>query len=99
MGPDPLTLPAYVCVLLVLLLLLLLLPFYGFLDFVRDKLGEPVPEETFSHSHLSWSSIIPYLLPASIMIHGILPVQFACLTVFFRNLSKFSLVYLLACKL
>jgi len=36
--------------------------FYGSLDFVRDKLGEPVLEETFTYSHLSWSSIIPYLL-------------------------------------
>jgi len=25
---------------------------------------------------------IPYLLPPSITIHGILPVQFTCLTVF-----------------
>ena len=46
-----------------------------------------VPEETFTHSHLSWSSIVPYLLPPSIMIHGILSVQFMCLTVFFHNLS------------
>jgi len=76
------------------LLLLQLQPFYGCLDFVRNNLGEPVPEETFTHSHLSWSSIIPYLLPPSIMIHGILPVQFMCLTVFF--ISKFSLVFLLA---
>jgi len=47
-------------------------PFYSSLDFVRDNQGEPVPEETFTHSHLSWSSIISYLLPPSIMIHGIL---------------------------
>ena len=33
--------------------------FYGSMDFVRDKMGEPVPEETFTHSHLSWSSIVP----------------------------------------
>jgi len=32
-------------------------PFHGSMDFVRDNLGEPVPEETFTHSHLSWSSI------------------------------------------
>jgi len=32
------------------------------MDFVRDNPSEPVPEETFTHSHLSWSSIIPYLL-------------------------------------
>jgi len=24
-------------------------PFYGPMDFVRDNLGEPVPEETFTH--------------------------------------------------
>ena len=69
-----------------LLLLLLLLPFYSSLDFDRDKPGEPVPEETFNHSHLSWSSIIPYLLPPSITIHDILPIQFTCLTVFLHNL-------------
>ena len=48
---------------------------------------QPVPEETFTHSHLSWSSLIPYLLPPPITNHGILPVQFTCLTVFFHNLS------------
>jgi len=58
-------------------------PFYGSLYFVRDNPGEPVPEET----HLSWSSVIPYLLIPSITIHGILPVQFTCLTVFSHNLS------------
>ena len=62
-------------------------PFYGFLYFVWDNLGEPVPEETFTHPYPSWSSIIPYLLPPSITIHGILSVQFTCLTVFFHNLS------------
>ena len=34
-------------------------PFYGSVEFVRDNPGEPVPEETFTHSHSSWSSIIP----------------------------------------
>jgi len=62
-------------------------PFYGSLDFVRYNLGEPVPEETFTYSHLSWSSIIPYLLPPSFTTYGILLVQFMCLTVFFHNLS------------
>jgi len=61
-------------------------PFYGSLDYVQDNPCEPVPEETFTHSHLSWSSIIPYRLPPSITIHGILSVQFTCLTVFFHNL-------------
>jgi len=37
--------------------------------------------------HLSWSSVIPYLLLPFYMIHGILPVQSTCLTVFFHNLS------------
>ena len=44
-------------------------PFYGSLDFVHDNPGEPVPEETFTKSHLLWSSIVPYLLHASITIH------------------------------
>jgi len=61
--------------------------FYGSLDFIQDNLDEPVPEETFTHSHLSWSSIISYLLHPSATIHGILPVQSECLTVFFHNLS------------
>jgi len=26
-------------------------PFYGSMDFFRDNPGEPVPEETFTHSH------------------------------------------------
>jgi len=33
--------------------------FYGSVDFVRDNPDEPVPEETFTHSHSLWSSIIP----------------------------------------
>jgi len=63
-------------------------PFYGSLDFVRDNPGEPIPEETFTHSHPSWSSIIPYLFPPSITIHGILPVQFTCLLDFIHNKCK-----------
>jgi len=34
-------------------------PFYGSVESVWDNPGEPVPEETFTHSHSSWSSIIP----------------------------------------
>jgi len=49
-------------------------PFYGSMDFVRDNMGEPVPEETFTHSHLSWSSIVPYLLLPSNTNNGICPV-------------------------
>jgi len=62
-------------------------PFYSSVDFVQDNPGELVPEETFTHSHLSWSSIVPYLLHLSTTIHGILPVQSTCLTVFFYNLA------------
>ena len=64
--------------------------------FVWDNSDEPVPEETFTHSHLSWSSIVPYLLHPSTTIHGILPVQSMHPTDFSHNLSKFCLVCLLA---
>ena len=37
--------------------LLLLQPFYGSLDFVRDNPSETVPEETFTHSRLSWHQL------------------------------------------
>jgi len=47
----------------------------------------PVPEETFSHSHLSWSSVILYQLTPFTTIHSILFIQFTCLTVLFDNLS------------
>ena len=70
-------------------------PFYGFVDLIRDNLGEPVAGETFTHSHLSWLSVIPYLLPPSFTIHVILPVQLTYLTAFFHNLQVF-LVYLFA---
>jgi len=66
-------------------------PFYGSMDFVQDNPGEPVPEATFTHSHLSWSSIVPYLLHPSTTIHGILPVQSTHLTIFLHNLSPSSL--------
>jgi len=64
--------------------------------FCRDNPGEPVPEETFTHSHSSWSSIIlsassiycnPWHPPYSIhVLYSLFP----------QSLSKFSLVYLLA---
>ena len=57
-------------------------PFYGSMDFVRNNPGELISEETFTHSHLSWSSIVPYPLPPSNTIHGILSVQSTCLAVF-----------------
>ena len=60
-----------------------------------DDTGEPVPEETFTNSHLSWSSTILYKLSLSTTIYSILPVQFTCLTVFLNNLSPSPLCYLL----
>jgi len=33
---------------------------------VQDYPGEPVPKETFIHSHLTWSLTIPYQLPSAI---------------------------------
>ena len=59
--------------------------------FVRDYPGRPVPEETFTHSHPSWSPDILYQLPASTMIQNILPVQFTRLTFLFHNLSSVPL--------
>jgi len=49
--------------------------------------GRPVPEETLTHLHPSWSSDILYQLPPFTTIHSILCVQFTCLTVLFNNLS------------
>jgi len=43
--------------------------------FVQPGLpGEPVPEASFTHSHLSWLSIVTYQLPTSTTINSILPV-------------------------
>jgi len=55
--------------------------------FVRNYPREPVPEETYTHSHLSWSSTILYQLPPSTTIHSILPVQWTSLKVVLHNLS------------
>jgi len=74
-----------------LLLLLLLLPFYDPLSGTTQYPREPVPEETFTLSHLSWSSIILYLLQPSTTIYCILPVQFMCLTILLHKLSPSSL--------
>jgi len=48
-------------------------PFNGF---VRDNLGRPVPDETLTHSHPTWSLDILYHLPPFTTIHGILFVHF-----------------------
>jgi len=61
--------------------------FFRLYGFCPDNLGDPAPEETFTHSHPSWSSVIPYPLAPCTTIQGILPLQFMCLTVFFHNLS------------
>jgi len=53
----------------------------------QDYPGEPVPEETFTPSHLFWSSIIFYHLPPSTTIYSILPAQIKWLTVFLHNFS------------
>ena len=57
--------------------------------FVRDYLGEPVPEETLTQPTIL---IIIQSLPASstygTMIHTILLVQIACLAIFLHNLSS-----------
>jgi len=43
-----------------------------FTAFGPGQAGGPVPEETFTHSHPSWSSDILYQLPPSATIHSIL---------------------------
>jgi len=70
----------------------LIQPFYSSLDFVRDN---PVPEETFTHSHLSLSSIIHYQLPPSVRSthpHGTIYMP----DIFFHNLSPTVLTKLTA---
>ena len=77
-----------------LLLLLLLLPFYSSVDFVRDNPDEPLPEETFTHSQLSWSSVIPYLLH---LLWSMASSQFNLRAwQSFPTIFEFSLIYLLA---
>jgi len=47
--------------------------------------GGLLPEEKCTHPHPAWSPDILYQLRPSSMIHVILFVQFACLTVLFHN--------------
>ena len=49
--------------------------------FVRDNPGRPVPEETLTHSHPTWSPDILHHLPPFTAIQGILFVHFMCLTI------------------
>ena len=52
------------------------------------RVGQHQKKHSLIHSsHLSWSTDIRYQLPPSTTIHGILLVQFTCLTVLFHNLS------------
>jgi len=68
--------------------------FYGCLDFVQDNPGEPVPDETFTHTHCGHQSSLsafsiyydPWHTPYSIHV---------LYSPFPPSLSKFSLVYLL----
>ena len=58
--------------------------------------NRPVPEETFSHSHLSWSSDILYQLTPFTTIHSILFISVYMLDCPFRQpLSSSSLVFVL----
>jgi len=64
-------------------------PFYGSLDFFWDNPGELLPEETFTHSHSSWSSIIPicFLHLLRSMASFLFNRHALQTTVFFHNLS------------
>jgi len=48
--------------------------------FVWDNPGRPVPEETFTRSHPSWSTYFLYHLFPFAMVHGILFIQLTCMT-------------------
>jgi len=51
--------------------------------FVWDYPGEPVPEETFTHSTSNLYQLVP-----STTIHSIFPVQISCLAIFLHDLSS-----------
>ena len=52
----------------------------------RDNPGRPVPEETFTHLHPSWSTFFLYHLSPFATVHGIVFIQLTCLTVLSNNL-------------
>ena len=54
--------------------------------FVQDNPGSPVPEETFTRSHPSWSTYFLYHLSPFATVHGILFIQLTCFTVLSNNL-------------
>jgi len=66
--------------------------FYGSMDYVCP--GQPRWASTRRNIHPLTPIVVinrPYLLSPPTMIHGILPIQFMRLAVFFHNLSKFCL--------
>jgi len=66
-------------------------------DFVRDNPGEPVPEETFTHSHPPWSSNIPICFLHLLRSMASSLFNPRALQSFFPQFHfKFSMVYLLA---
>jgi len=57
--------------------------------FVQDYPGRPVPEETFTHSHPSWSTNILYQLPPySIVLVQLTCFSTTCLQVVFVSVSQ-----------
>jgi len=71
-------------------------PFYGSLDYVWDNPGEPVPEKTFIHSHLLWSSIILICFLHLLWSMASSVLNLCIWQSFCISLSKFSQVHLLA---
>ena len=71
-------------------------PFYSSLDFVQYHTGEPVPEETFTHSHSSWSSIMPICFLHLLRSMASSLFNTHALQSFPQSLAEFSLVYLWA---
>ena len=82
-----------------LVLTFLVLPFWYLLTWVVPDFFHKISKTVvcvsvcvfFTQSHLSWSSIILYLLSPSTMIHGILPVQFTCLPVYVIRKDQFTI--------
>ena len=74
-------------------------PFYGSVEIVRDNPGEPVPEETFTHyTHRGHQSSLSAFSIYYDTWHPLYSIH-VLYSLFPQSLSKFSLVYLLACYL
>jgi len=65
------------------------------LRFCQDNPGELVPEETFIHSYLFWSSIVIYLFPHLLWYMASSLCVWQCFLHKLCPVSKSSLVYLL----